>query len=85
MSMKKFIAWDYELLSHPISFPDLAFSELFLILNLNQYRGGERFDPSDETIALKNDYFEDIDKFYYLKVVNNLEKCVEFKSDSVDK
>ena len=87
--MAKFHELRYELLPHPQYSPDLAPSDYLLFPNLKKWLGGKRFYFNDEIISQTNTYFEDLEKSYFLKGLQKLEKSwtksIEFKGDYIEK
>jgi hypothetical protein len=79
----------HELLPYLLYSSDLALNDYFLFLNLKKWLGGKRFDSNDEIISQTNNYFEDLDKSYFLERIKTLEKrwtkCIELKRDYVEK
>lgn len=89
VSMAKFHKLGYELLPHPAYSPDLAPCDYFLFPNMKKWLGGKRFGSNEEVITETNDYFEGLEKTYYLEGIKKLEKrwtkCIELKGDYVEK
>ena len=79
----------YEILPHPPYSLDLAPSDYFLFPDMETWLGGKRFSSNEEVIAATNEYFEGIDKNYFLQGIKKLEyrynKCIQLKGDYVEK
>lgn len=78
----------FELLPHPPYSPDLAPSDYYLFANLKKMLAGKRYGSNEEVIAETEAYFEGLDKSFYKKGIEMLEKrwneCITFEEDYVD-
>jgi histone-lysine N-methyltransferase SETMAR len=79
----------YELLEHPLYFPDLAPSGFCLFPKLKLFLAGQRFSLNKVAIADAEGYFADLTKNHYRDRIMTLEhrwnKCISLKGDYVEK
>ena len=79
----------YEMLPHPLYYPDLALSDYFLFSNMKTWLGDRRFSSNEEIIVATNEYFERLDENYFLEGIKKLEyrynKCIQLKGDYAKK
>lgn len=79
----------FELLQHPPYSPDLAPSDFHLFRYLKDSLRGQKFDTDESVIHAINDWFQELDKTFFLEGVKALEhrweKCVELQGDYVEK
>lgn len=79
----------FELLQHPPYSPDLAPSDYHLFRNLKDSLRGQKFDSDESVIRAIDDWFDQLDKSFFLDGVKALEhrweKCVELQGDYVEK
>jgi histone-lysine N-methyltransferase SETMAR len=55
----------YELLEHPLYFPDLAPSDFYLFPKLKIFHTGQRFSSNQVMTAAVEGYFADLTKNHY--------------------
>jgi histone-lysine N-methyltransferase SETMAR len=89
LAMGKLRDLHYELLEHPLFFPDLASSDFCLFPKLKLFPAGQRFSPNQEANAAVEGYFADITKNHYRDGIMALEhcwnKCMSLNGDYVEK
>uniref|UniRef100_A0A1B0G5T2 Uncharacterized protein n=1 Tax=Glossina morsitans morsitans TaxID=37546 RepID=A0A1B0G5T2_GLOMM len=87
-TMAKLRELPFELLPHPPYSPDLAPSDYYLFANLKKMLAGKRCSSIEEAIAETEAYFEGLEKSFYRKGIEMLEKrwndCITLEGDYVN-
>lgn len=88
VTMAKLNELHFQLLPHPPYSPDLAPSDFYLFARLKQMLAGKRFRSNEEVTAETEAYFEELDKSFYKKGIEMLERrwtdCISLKGNYVD-
>jgi len=87
-TMAKLKELHFELLPHPPYSPDLAPSEYWLFAETKKMLQGKKFNSNEEVINETEAYYESIDKSYYKKAIEKLEKrwneCITLEGEYIE-